>query len=754
MKFKYILFTYDALLEFASGRTFQSAEFSQSEQLCGILMQKSCDWSHPVINIVFTDNQGVIFYTQNIDKKQGLLFDLDTFAGFENKEESVITIFQKTIKYSIHYFDKQPLAPCEHDLSTDKAIVYPYPFTATKGVVKVLLDKNSTKQNRKNQNFLVAFYFGTDTGNFIQTNLNKAVSALNEIKPQHGQNKVQEVESLVVSAMSAPEFSINSPMPYQNWNEYLTKKQRTFILRPLKGAERLEGPAGSGKTLSLILRCIHLIEENISRNESYKIIFITHSIATKDRIIDLFSMMYPKFKEHQETIDAHPDVSILITTLQEWSKENLGANVIYDTEVIDRDAGISKGYQLMMIEEAYEKVKSETWKGFEVICSHSFAKFINTSPKNLILEMMQYEISVIIKGRADGNQDKYNQLERPEIALPLITNEDKTFMYMVYEKYQESLEHSGLFDTDDITLSALGQLDTPIWKRRSIKEGYDACFVDEAHLFNFNELSVFHCLNKPKCKNHIVYVLDKSQYVGEVGFSDADLISLEDSKANKTKLTTIFRSSPDIVNLAFNVLSSNVGLFTHFENPLDCCSYCFTSDEEKKCKRSSYSLYVSDDAMVTKAINEAEEYCADKKIRKSDVLIVVTDDYLLNNGVIKYLRDANKPYVELQSRNDYNTVAKAKSSNKFIVSGIDYVGGLEFDAVFIIGVDKGRVPPSSNVKEGNYQFTNFAWHNRMYVAISRAKYYLGMYGNSLNGASPVLETAIANKILDYNTDLK
>lgn len=96
--------------------------------------------------------------------------------------------------------------------------------------------------------------------------------------------------------------------------------------------------------------------------------------------------------------------------------------------------------------------------------------------------MMQYEISVIIKGRANGNQDKYNQLARPEIALPLKTSEDKKFMFMVYEKYQESLEHSGLFDTDDITLSALGQLDTPIWKRRSIKEGYDACFVDEAHL--------------------------------------------------------------------------------------------------------------------------------------------------------------------------------------------------------------------------------------------------------------------------------
>ena len=33
MDYNYIFLTYDALLEFASGRTFQSAEFSQSEHL-------------------------------------------------------------------------------------------------------------------------------------------------------------------------------------------------------------------------------------------------------------------------------------------------------------------------------------------------------------------------------------------------------------------------------------------------------------------------------------------------------------------------------------------------------------------------------------------------------------------------------------------------------------------------------------------------------------------------------------------------
>lgn len=753
MKFKYILFTYDALLEFASGRTFQSAEFSQSEQLCNVLMQKGTSWSHPCINLAKTDKQGIIFYTSQIDKKRGLLFDFETFTGFENKPESVITIFQKTIKYAIHYFDNQPLAPCEHDLSAETAMVYPYPFTATRGVEKVLLDKNSTKQNRKNQNFLVAFYFGTDTEKFSQTNLNKAVEALKAITPQEEKKENKQVDSFMVSSMSKPDLSINSPMPYLEWDEFLTNVQKQFIRRPIKGAERLEGPAGSGKTLSLILRCIHLLEENIKKNNAYKIIFITHSIATKDRIIDLFTMMYPSFKQHQETIDSHPQISILVTTLQEWSRENLGANVVYETEVIDRDAGNSKGYQLMMIEEAFSQIKEETWNGFSVICSKKLVQFINDSPKNVLIDMMQYEISVVIKGRADGNREKYYSLERPEIALPLKTDEDKAFMFMIYERYQKSLEHSGLFDTDDITLSALGQLETPIWKRRSIKEGYDACFVDEAHLFNFNELSVFHCLNKPDCKNHIVYVLDKSQYVGQVGFSDSELNSLEESNADKTKLTTIFRSSPDIVNLAFNVLSSNVSLFSHFENPLDFCSYSFTLDEERKCQKPSYDNIDNDDEMVEYAVKKAEEYCADKKIRKSDVLIVVTEEYLLNNNVLKFFKNCNKPYVELQSRNDYNTVDKAKTDNKFVVGGIDYVGGLEFDAVFIIGVDKGRVPPRSNSKDGNYQFTNFAWHNRMYVAISRAKYYVAMFGNSLNGISPILETAMVNNIVNYSKNI-
>lgn len=745
----YILFTYDALLEFASGRNFQSYEFSQSEQLCEILMGKSEEWNHPTIYLSKINGRGLIFFTRKLDEKRGLLFDLDTFKGFENQNpQAVITIFQKTIKYGIRYFDKQPLAPCEHDLSGDRAIVYPYPFVATRGVEKVLLDKNSTKQNRKEQDFLVAFYFGDADGSFIQTNLNKAVKDLSNITVPTDERNNITVESLKVNQFDTPSLLINSPLNFEEWDNYLTKVQADFVHRAIKGAERLEGPAGSGKTLSLILRCIYLLETHEKDNEPYKIIFITHSLPTKERIVDLFKHMYPNYEMHAETFDNHPMISILVTTLQEWSKENLGANVIYETELIDRDASISKGYQLMMIEEAYTNIKESTWNGFECVCSNEFRAFINTEKMQILLDMLQYEISVIIKGRAEGNLEAYKNLERPRWGIPARTEADKVFLYSVFEKYQESLEHSGQFDTDDITLSALGQLDTPIWKRRSLREGYDACFIDEAHLFNFNELSLFHFLNKPQKKNHIVYVLDKSQYCGEVGFTESELQTLEKGETQSTKLTTVFRSSQEIVNLAYNVLSSNVSLFSSFQNPLDHCSSPFTKEEESKCKYPEYKLLNNDDAMIARAISDAEDYCNKYNVCKCDILFVVTDNTLLNDGVLKYLKRHNKAFVQMQSRNDYSVIDKARIDNKFVVSGIDFVGGLEFNAVFIIGVDKGRVPPEANAKGEANQFISFAWHNRMYVAISRAKYFVSLYGNMIKGKSRVLDMAIESNILN------
>ncbi len=43
-----------------------------------------------------------------------------------------------------------------------------------------------------------------------------------------------------------------------------------------------------------------------------------------------------------------------------------------------------------------------------------------------------------------------------------------------------------------------------------MSNGFDIMYIDETHLFNINELSLFHNLLKPN-SNHIIFTMDRSQ---------------------------------------------------------------------------------------------------------------------------------------------------------------------------------------------------------------------------------------------------
>ena len=60
-------------------------------------------------------------------------------------------------------------------------------------------------------------------------------------------------------------------------------------------------------------------------------------------------------------------------------------------------------------------------------------------------------------------------------------------------------------------------------------------------------------------------------------------------------------------------------------------------------------------------------------------LIIATTDILLKE-MESYAKGCHKPFEVLQSRSDSKTIKQAIDGNKYILSGIDYVGGLEFDA--------------------------------------------------------------------------
>ena len=180
----FVFITYDAIVEFASDRFFQSAEYLESSMLCDVLQGASTYWEHNKIVFQITE-KGCFFYTHKLDKKQGLIFDLSTFKGFElSSREQIISIFQKTVKYAVRYFEKLPVATCERLLpGLPTTMVFPFPFTATKDVNKILIDRNSSKQDRKERNYLTVYFFGNDDKAKVSfTNLNKALGELDKLQ--------------------------------------------------------------------------------------------------------------------------------------------------------------------------------------------------------------------------------------------------------------------------------------------------------------------------------------------------------------------------------------------------------------------------------------------------------------------------------------------------------------------------------------------------------------------------------------------
>ncbi len=747
---QYVYIDYPAIQEIISNRFFQSVEYDDTKMLVNILQGKSNQWSHDRICLI--DNErGYIFLTKNSEKKRGVIFDLTRFQGFEEDNPSkVIAIFTKVLRYSVRYFDNLPLIGNERPLpNSSTTIVYPFPFVAQKDSFKVLIDRNSSKQDRKGKDFLTVFYYGNKRENesVSFTILRKMIEDLNNAKFVE-QPPIVDIKNspLLVTDLSSLELTIDSAIGIDNWSHYLTSNQRDFINKSIDGPERLEGAAGTGKTLTLILRAIRLLQNYNKENKELHLIFFTHSLSTKERIESVFFNNWIEFNKYQENDNGRAKQSILITTLQEWSMRHLGINRLSENEYLDKDASNSKFYQMMYIEEALQKEKKNKWNVYKELCSPKLISFIEESPAEYQIEVLQREFSEIIKGQAESQLEKYLKIERQEYSLPLVRDVDKRFVYSIFDAYQDSLLRVGQFDSDDIVLTALGQVNSPIWNRRRRIEGYDACFIDETHLFNLNEISLFHYVNKPERKNTIIYAIDRAQAIGDTYHFDKELIPDKDARENEKSLnySTVFRSSPEISSLAFSVLTSGATFFRNFQNPLESAIFTFTSREENKLRKPMFIACIDDLDMFDKAFKWASEYSNETHTQRNSILFVPTTDNLLNE-LTKYAEKYNKPFVTLQSRADINAVKRAKTSNKYVIGGIDYIGGLEFDVVIIIGADQGRIPP--NAAPGSMHVLRYAWYNRLYVAITRAKYAVTIIGDS-SGISPLLESSLDNHTID------
>lgn len=754
---KYLSVRYDAIPAIISNRALQSLDFASGESLANAILTGEAD--ELVIQSVGLERaeSGLIAFGPDENEKRFVIFDMiqsgirDGHSGYD-----ILQYIQRTLRFSIKYWTKSVRSPNERIVSSRIAVVFPFPLSQRNGTrIAIDLNPDIDRLSKRDsaERYLLAYKVSKDagdgTGEVSHPNvLRKFIEELpSKLSTKNGFGE----GSSVVEGAEFPLFNVELEsnaktvdihQSFDTWMKLITKSQEKVVCASLDHPVRIEGPAGTGKTLTLLLRVLSKLHNAETNSREFRGIFFTHSEATRKSILTALSAMGgDRFVSEQSQ-----RVRLRIETLQSYCAELLH-NEIAATEFIDMDAYDAKIMQLMYVETAIEEVAAE-FDTYRKIMSDEFISYWTEEARELRVLLVQHEIALVIKGRASEKLDVYKKIGRVKSALPVSTEGDKAFMWRVFEAYRKQLVTGAQFDTDDVAISAVSQLSAPIWRRRRFREGFDAILIDETHLFNMNELSVFHHLSKEDTSLPITYAVDKSQAIGDRGWGDdidtTSLIPSGDAATSEQSVSVkgIFRCAPEIVSLAFAITSSGASLFSNFEDPMSLSYSQMGFEEEKKARSPVFRTFENDGDMIEAAFQTVEksrkEYPG--QIFKS-AIIALTDEML--HSVIRMAEETGRGYEIIKSRGDYEVVSRALNDGKLVLSLADYVGGLEFDEVVLVGIDAGRVPEDDgSVKAESKAYLDFAAHNRLYVAVTRARYRVCLMGLRERGPSRVLAAAI------------
>lgn len=765
---KFIVVDRCAASELVSERNFQSVEFPGGRTIVGYLRGEEQELHGAKVFAAVATAQGLFFVSKQSEVYDVLVIDLVEAPVFSKRSDSdALFLFQKIIRFAIKRWERMAFTMAERTLpNSTKGLLFPYPFSSQvpfRLTFELAPDQRRREKRAKGEELLL-YKCGTEEGRggseeASTTIFRKAIEKLPEaqmlaMKPARASVDANGVSSvLAVTRLSTDGDFLNlGEATFDEWTPFLSDAQREFVSSPITSPHRIEGPAGTGKTLSLVLKCISALRTAATSGVPFKALFVAHSEATRQNIERLFQ---PEILAGKISTDGTKSAQYLqICTLHTFCAQILNTE-ISEAEFLDRDAFESKQAQLLYTLEALQESLKNELPTHREFMSPGFVSFLEREDIWVAAEMLQHEISVKIKGRADEDEAKYLKLPRLRYGLPVENEGDRVFVFLAFRNYRRRLEQAGQFDTDDIILSTLGQLNTPIWRRRRSREGFDAIFIDETHLFNLNELSVFHRLTRSEDRYPIVYSADLSQSLGDRGWDDETFdsamgICVSGGKETKpTVFKSIFRCSPDIVSLAFSVTSSGATLFTNFQDPVAAANSTFTHEEERKCGRPIYWMCSTDEQMFKKAFARVDELAAAIECAKADIVVIAFGD-LLFVELEKLARSLNKPVEVIKHRGDFEVVQRARQSGRFILTTPDYVGGLEFSAAILVGVDKDRVPPRpSEGSLDSQNFLSYASHQRLYVAITRARFRVEILGLETRGYSSLLSCAITNKLIDF-----
>ncbi|HEY4219149.1 MAG TPA: UvrD-helicase domain-containing protein [Gemmatimonadaceae bacterium] len=518
---------------------------------------------------------------------------------------------------------------------------------------------------------------------------------------------------------------------YRDWlnsNSCLSSAQRKILESNAveKHPIRIVGPGGSGKTLLMQLLAISRLKLATEQGKPIRILYLAHNSKMAETIRHRFSVLQgtDDFSGGERELD--------VRTLAEYGRIELDLD---ENQVIDPDAHEAKEFQLDVIDGALE----EAFAAHQSIVEQSplFREVAsNEALRPIMIRLIMSEISTAIKGHGLTNDPKrYIESERRLSRLHgVLTPDERRVIFDTFRRYHRFVfEECRVLDSDDIALSLLGKLRSPIWELKRRELGYDFLFVDETQLFNENERRLFSFITKSTLPHvPIVLALDEAQDL--YGQTSAGFAALGIANVASENLSSIHRSTRAIVKLAFFVIQRSTDLFGPDFPDFTGIAEQMEDDTQPPASPPVVTFVPEDQDRLGRFVVKRIRSMRKQNLRRIAVICYAEQHW---SHLLDELRKTDLPLRVLENRGERLPAGEPVVA----LSRPPDIGGQEFDAVILTGLEAGVVPPRVLDNDALAVAVEQQLLRELYLGITRARFQLEVVVSRGAAVTPVLASA-------------
>jgi len=527
----------------------------------------------------------------------------------------------------------------------------------------------------------------------------------------------------------------------------LTIEQLEFVNKPHDGPVRLRGAAGTGKTISLIIKALRDAQAADKAKVQTKYGFITHSLAS----VDMISAIMENLDHTGLLSGGSKNSSIELRTLYDLAHQYLKFDLA-DLQPLSLDGREGRHLQFEIICSVLREMAQSPIIGSqfdevaERIKEHWRAASEGQDPR-FVAELMNEFASIldadgVRAGSEKGEKYAKGEINRSGWLFPLDSEIDRRFFLEVHKRYRNELSNMNTLSVDQMLADFNSFLDSNRWDNMKHRVGFDALFVDELHLFTSIERQILHKLIKPaedeagrpkRPAIFMAYDLKQSPsdaFVSPEGGSALFSSSTGLQGSELVKLEKVFRYTPEIAEFLSDLDAS----FPAIDVPGDWDAYSGKAQLDSG-HVPQLALFPSERLLFTTVLDQARQLARSLPGGGRRVAVLCPEVEVFD----RYLSIAEVQYegaiFPIASRDASPELRHA--GKRFIFSMPEYVAGLQFDTVFLIHVDAAAAPTDGSLG------LRRRFISSVYLGSSRAERSLRISACAeRGGASNILDMAI------------